>query len=94
MYHTFFELEAPISAVQGEVRRVHCLIELQHRVATDARLGWLQAMVLAGEVLKRMPCEKELRPIPAAAAKALMQAAHLPGTGSNRVVTLADNPAC
>lgn len=93
MPNTFFELNAPASAAPGEVRRVHCLIELSHRAATDARLCWLQAMVLAGEVLKRMPGEKELRPIPAATAKALMEAAHLPGSGGTRVVTLADHSA-
>lgn len=65
---TFYELSA------GGSQRVHCLIELEHPAAIDARLCWLQATARACELLHRMPNTSELRPITEREARALAKA--------------------
>lgn len=62
---TFYELSA------GGSERVHCLIELEHPAAIDARLCWLQATARACELLHRMPDLGELRLITETQARAL-----------------------
>ena len=62
---TFYELSA------GAPERVHCLIELEHPPAIDARLCWLQATARACELLRRMPNLGELRLITETQARAL-----------------------
>ena len=65
---TFYELLASGS------ERIHCLIELEHPVAIDARLCWLQATARACELLHRMPNLDELRLITETQARALTKA--------------------
>jgi hypothetical protein len=65
---TFYELLA------GGSERVHCLIELEHPAAIDARLCWLQATARACELLHRMPNLGELRVITETQARALAKA--------------------
>ena len=65
---TFYELLA------GGSERVHCLIELEHPAAIDARLCWLQATARACELLHRMPNLGELRLITETQARALTRA--------------------
>jgi hypothetical protein len=62
---TFYELST------GGPERVHCLIELEHPPAIDARLCWLQATARACELLHRMPNLDELRLITETQARAL-----------------------
>lgn len=62
---TFYEL-----STRGS-ERVHCLIELEHPAAIDARLCWLQATARACELLHRMPDLGELRLVTETQARAL-----------------------
>lgn len=66
---TFYEV-----SVNGS-ERVHCLIEIEHPAAIDARLCWLQATARACELLHRMPDAGELRLISATQARALTKPA-------------------
>jgi len=73
MYCAFYELRA-----DGPDRPVHCLMELEHPVATDPWLCWLAASVEARKALQRMPTPDELRPVTSKAAQRLAKAVGLP----------------
>lgn len=72
---TYFELVAPGLDAGGQPCCRHWLIELEHPKAIDARLCWLQASVMAQEVLGRLPLDLELREVGRALASKLRRAA-------------------
>jgi hypothetical protein len=70
---SFYELRA-----EGRGLPVHCLMELEHPVAADPWLCWLEASVQAHKALRRMPTPEELRPVTPQAARGLAKTVGLP----------------